>query len=50
MKEPPCSPDLALNDFWLFPEIQEALKGRRFRNTEYMKKKYLTKALKAVPQ
>jgi hypothetical protein len=27
MEHPPCSPDFALNDFWLFPEIKSALKG-----------------------
>jgi hypothetical protein len=27
MECPLCSPDLALNDFWLFPEIKSALKG-----------------------
>jgi hypothetical protein len=25
---------LALNDFYLFPKINSALKGRRFQNTE----------------
>jgi hypothetical protein len=34
----PCSPDLALNDFWLFPKIKSALKGRRFLDID--KKKY----------
>jgi hypothetical protein len=27
MECPPYSPDLALNDFWLFPDIDSALKG-----------------------
>jgi hypothetical protein len=27
MEHPPCSSDLAPNDFWLFPEIKTALKG-----------------------
>jgi histone-lysine N-methyltransferase SETMAR len=26
------SPDLAPNDFWLFPKIKPALKGRRFQD------------------
>jgi histone-lysine N-methyltransferase SETMAR len=30
MGHPPYSPDLASNDFWLFPKIKSALKGRRF--------------------
>jgi histone-lysine N-methyltransferase SETMAR len=27
MEHPPFSPDLALNDFWLFSKIKSALKG-----------------------
>jgi hypothetical protein len=27
-KHPPCFPDLAPNDLWLFPKMQSALKGR----------------------
>jgi hypothetical protein len=27
MEHPPCFPDLALNDFWLFPKIKSTLKG-----------------------
>jgi hypothetical protein len=34
MEHPTYSPDLALNDFWLFPKIKSALKGRRFQDTE----------------
>jgi hypothetical protein len=40
---------LAQNDFWLFPEIKFALKGRRFQDTEYTQKSVVT-ALKAIPQ
>jgi hypothetical protein len=29
MEHPPYSPDIALNDFWLFPKIKSATKGRR---------------------
>jgi hypothetical protein len=29
MEHSPYSPDLALNDFWLFPKIKPALKGFR---------------------
>jgi hypothetical protein len=32
MEHSPCSPGLAPNDFWLFPEIKYALKGRRFQD------------------
>jgi histone-lysine N-methyltransferase SETMAR len=33
------SPDLAPNDFWLFPEIKSALKGRKFQDVEDIQKK-----------
>jgi hypothetical protein len=36
MEHPSCSPDLAMNDFWLFPKIKSALKGGRFQDTEYI--------------
>jgi len=29
MEHPPSSPDLALNDFWLFPEIKSAFLGMK---------------------
>jgi len=29
---------LAPNDFWLFPKIKSALKGRRFQDTENIQK------------
>jgi histone-lysine N-methyltransferase SETMAR len=38
MGHPPCSPDLAPNDFWLFTEIKSALKERRFQDIEDTKK------------
>jgi hypothetical protein len=31
---PPCSPDLAPRDFFLFPKIKIKLKGRRFDTIE----------------
>jgi hypothetical protein len=34
MEHPLHSPDLAPNDFWLFPKMKSALKGRRFQDTE----------------
>jgi hypothetical protein len=34
----PYSSGLALNDFWLFPKIKSALKGRKFQNTEDIQK------------
>ncbi|UYV64539.1 hypothetical protein LAZ67_3001141 [Cordylochernes scorpioides] len=30
LPQPPCSPDLAPNDFFLYPKIKKVLKGRRF--------------------
>jgi hypothetical protein len=38
MKHPPHSPDLVLNDFWLFPKIKSALRGLRVQDTEGIKK------------
>jgi transposase len=35
---PPYSPDLAPNDFWLFPKIKSALKGQRFQDIEDIQK------------
>jgi hypothetical protein len=40
MEFPSYFPDSALNDFWLFPKIKSALKGRRFLDSEYIQKKY----------
>jgi hypothetical protein len=34
---PPCSPDLALCDFLLFPRIKIKLKGRRFDDVDTIK-------------
>ena len=35
--QPPCSPDLAPCDFWLFPKLKEKLRGRRYETIEEMK-------------
>jgi len=43
------SSDFAPSDFWLFPKIKSALKGRRFQDTEDIQKNVMT-ILKAVPQ
>jgi hypothetical protein len=48
MEHPPFSSDLAANDFWLFPKLKSALKGRIFQDLKTYKKG--TKALKAIPQ
>jgi hypothetical protein len=39
MEHPPCSPDMAPNDFRLFPKIKSAFKGRRFLDIENIGKK-----------
>jgi hypothetical protein len=39
MERPPYSTDFAPNYFWLFPELESALTGRRFQDTEDIKKK-----------
>jgi hypothetical protein len=44
MEHPPYSPDLALNDFWLFPKIKSV------QNIEDIQKKNMTMASKAIPQ
>ena len=33
LPHPPYSPDLAPSDFWLFPNLKKALKGKRFEDT-----------------
>jgi histone-lysine N-methyltransferase SETMAR len=38
VEHPPYSPDLAPNDFWLFPEIKSALKGPNFQGIEDIQK------------
>jgi hypothetical protein len=38
VKHSPCSPDLATHDLWLFAKIKSALKGKRFQDTENIKK------------
>jgi hypothetical protein len=49
MEHPPSSPDLAPNDFCLFPKLKSALKGRRFQDIKDIKKNVMI-ALKAIPQ
>jgi len=43
------SPDLAPNDFFLFPKIKEILKGRHLDDTDDIRSN-TTAALKAIPQ
>jgi hypothetical protein len=49
MEHPPCSPDLALDDFWLFPEIKSVLRAEDFWILKTYKKN-VTMTLKAVQQ
>ena len=49
LEHPAYSPDLALSDFFLFPKINEILKGRHFGDTDDIKNN-TTAALKAIPQ
>jgi hypothetical protein len=44
----PYSPDLAPNDFFLFPKIKEILKGRHFDDIDDIRSN-TTAALKAIP-
>jgi hypothetical protein len=50
MGHPSYSPDLAPNDFWLFPEIKSILKGQRFHGIKDIQKENVTAALKGIPQ
>jgi hypothetical protein len=38
MEHPPCSPNSAPNDFWLFLKINSALKERKFQDIEEIQK------------
>ena len=38
LPHPPCSPDLAPCDFWLFPTFKERLAGRKFYRVQYLTK------------
>jgi len=49
MEHPPYSPNLAAADFYLFPQLKSALKGRRFCDvTEIIKN--VTEELKRLSQ
>jgi len=49
LEHPACSPDLAPSDFFLFPKVQEILKGRHFDDIDDIRSN-TTAALKAIPQ
>ena len=46
---PPCSPDLAPCDFWLFPKLKEKLRGCRYETIEEMKEA-VTKVIDMLTQ
>jgi hypothetical protein len=50
IKQPPYSLDLAPNDFWLFPKVKSALKGRIFQGNENIQKMWRRMAPKVIPQ
>ena len=52
LEHPAYSPDLAPSDFFLFPKIEEILKGRHFDDTDDIDDimRNTTAALKAIPQ
>ena len=49
LEHPAYSPDLAPNDFFLFPKIKEILKGRHFDDIDDIRSNTMA-ALKAIPQ
>jgi len=49
LEHPAYSPDLAPNNFFLFPKIKEILKGRHFDDIDDIRNN-TTAALKAIPQ
>ncbi|UYV72519.1 hypothetical protein LAZ67_9003524 [Cordylochernes scorpioides] len=49
LPQPPYSPDIAPNDFFLFPKLKAVLKGRHFDTREHIIEKSLL-ALKSIPK
>ena len=49
LEHPAYSPNLAPNDFFLFPKIKEILKGRHFDDIDDIRSN-ATAALEAIPQ
>ena len=47
--QPPCSPDLAPCDVWLFPKLKEKLRGCRYEKIEEMKEA-VTKVIDTLTQ
>ena len=49
LEQPPCSPDLAPCDFFLFPKLKEVIKGTSFQDLEAIKTAVL-RELQAIPR
>ena len=49
LEHPAYSPELAPNDFFLFPKIKEILKGRHFNDTDDTRSNTMAD-LKVIPQ
>ena len=49
LENPAYSPDLTPNDFFLFPNIKEIVKGRHFDDNDDIRSN-TTAALKTIPQ
>ncbi|PNF42392.1 hypothetical protein B7P43_G02551, partial [Cryptotermes secundus] len=49
LEHPPCSPDLAHNDIFLFRKRKEILKGRHFDDIADIRSNMMA-AMKAIPQ
>ena len=49
VQQPPYFPNMAPCDFWLFPQLKTAMKGKRFEDIDAIKKN-ATSTLKAIPK
>ena len=49
LHQPPYNPDIAPCDFWMFPKLKMALKGKRFGDIETIQSN-ATRELKAIPK
>ena len=49
LRQPPYSPDIAPCDFWMYPKLKMALKGKRFDDIETIQSN-ATRELKAIPK
>ena len=49
LRQPPHSPKIAPCDFWIYPKLKMALKGKRFDDIQTIKSN-ATRELKAIPK